>query len=64
MKKAITILWSIAAIAVVIFIIVIMKAPTDTMRWQVFSICLPLAYVCFLGVVTLSVIDYMKSKKK
>ncbi len=62
LKKAITVLWGIFAIAIIIFIISIFTMSTET-TWRVFSITMPLAGIAFWGAVILLVIDFIRSKK-
>ena len=64
MKKISGILWAIAVIAVIVFIGFIIVAPTDVVRWQAFSVCLPVGYLSFIGAAALTIIEYMNSKKK
>lgn len=64
MKRAGFSLIGIAVLAVLIFVAVIIFAPTETMRWQAFSICLPGGFVSFLAGVICLVIEYTYGKKK
>lgn len=64
MKRAGFVLFGVAVLLGLIFILMIFFAPTDTMRWQAFSICLPLGSVSFLSGVTCLAIEYTFGKKK
>ena len=64
MKRAGFSLIGIAVLAVLIFVAVIIFAPTETMRWQAFSICLPIGFVSFLAGVICLVIEDTYGKKK
>ncbi len=63
MKKAISILWTIFIVCIVIFIVSIFVAGSDGGIWRVFSIVMPIASVSFWGAIILMVLDYIWTKK-
>jgi len=63
MKKAISILWTIFIVCIVIFIVSIFVAGSDGGIWRVFSIVMPIASVSFWGAIILMVLDYIRTKK-
>lgn len=63
MKKAISILWKIFAVCIVVFIISIFVVGSDAGIWRVFSIVMPLAGLSMWGAIILTVIDYLRSRK-
>lgn len=63
MKKAISILWTIFIVCIVIFIVSIFAAESDAGIWRVFSIVMPIAGVSFWGAIILLVLDYIRSRK-
>ena len=63
MKKAISILWTIFIVCIVVFIISVFAAESDAGIWRVFSIVMPIAGVSFGGVIILLVLDYIRSRK-
>lgn len=63
MKRAIKILWTIVAIAALIFVFVMFTAESDVKIWETFSVTMPIIGVGFWSAVILSVIDFIRSKK-
>ena len=64
MKKAISVLWTIFIVCIVVFIISVFVAESDEGRWRVFSIIMPLVGISFWGAIVLWALDCWKSKKK
>ena len=64
MKKAISVLWTIFIICIIVFFISVFTAGSAGETWRVFSIVMPIVGVSFCGAVILSIIEYLKSKKK
>lgn len=63
MKKAISILWTIFIVCIVIFIVSIFVASSGQDIWRVFSIVMPIASVSIWGAIILMVLDYIRTKK-
>lgn len=63
MKKAIIVLWGIFVLAILIFVIFVFNASTQT-AWLVFSITMPLVAISFWGAIILTVIDFVRSQKE
>lgn len=64
MKKAITVLWCVFGICILIFIASVFFAKSSVATWRVFSIVMPIAGVTFWGAIALSAIEYIRSKKE
>ncbi len=64
MKKAISVLWTIFIVCIVVFIISVFVVGSDAGIWRVFSIVMPVAGVAFWGAIILSVVDYLRSRKR
>jgi len=64
MKKAISVLWTIFIVCIVVFIISVFVSESDAGIWRVFSIVMPLAGISFWGAIVLWALDRWKSKKK
>lgn len=62
MKKAIIALWGVFVLAILIFVIFVFNASTQT-TWLVFSITMPLVAISFWGAIILTVIDFVRSQK-
>ena len=62
MKKVIIALWVVFVLAILIFVISVFTASTQTI-WTVFSVAMPLVAVFFWGAIILTVIDCIRSKK-
>ena len=63
MKKAISILWTIFIVCIVVFILSVFMAKSDAWIWRVFSIVMPIGGVAFWGAIILTVADYLRSRK-
>ena len=63
MKKAISILWTIFIVCIVVFIISVFVAGSDAGIWRVFSIAMPIGGVAFGGAIILTVVEYLRSRK-
>lgn len=63
MKKAISILWAIFIVCIVVFILSVFMAESDAGIWRVFSIAMPIGGVAFWGAIILTVADYLRSRK-
>ena len=63
MKKAISTLWTIFIVCIVVFIISVFGAGSDAGIWRVFSIVMTIGGVAFWGAIILMVVDYLRSKK-
>ncbi len=64
MKKAISVLWTIFIVCIVVFIISVFVSESDAGIWRVFSIVMPLAGISLWGAIVLWALDRWKSKKK
>lgn len=64
MKKAITVLWGIFAVSILIFIGWVFLTKSSVTTWRVFSVVMPLAGIGFWGAILLSMIEYIRSKKE
>ena len=64
MKKAISVLWTIFIICIIVFIISFLGVESTAGMWRVFSIVMPLAGISFWGAIVLWALDLWKSKKK
>ena len=64
MKKAITVLWCVFGICILIFIASVFLAKSSVTTWRVFSIVMPIAGMAFWGVIILTVLEYIRSKKE
>ncbi len=63
MKKAISVLWTIFIVCIVVFIISVFVAGSDAGIWRVFSIAMPIAGIAFWGAIILKVVEYLRSRK-
>lgn len=63
MKVAIISSWGVFVISILVFIISIFTASTQT-TWSVFSVTMPLAAILFWVAVILSIIELVRSKKE
>jgi len=64
MKKAITVLWCMFGICILIFIGSVFLAKSSVATWRVFSIVMPIAGVTFWGAIILTALEYIRSKKE
>lgn len=64
MKKAISVLWTIFIICIIVFIISFFVVESTAGMWRVFSIVMPLAGISLWGAIVLWALDRWKSKKK
>ena len=64
MKKAITVLWCVFGICILIFIASVFLAKSSVTTWRVFSIVMPIAGMAFWGAIILTVLEYIRSKKE
>lgn len=64
MKKAISILWAIFIVCIVVFILSVFMAESDAGIWRVFSIAMPIAGVSLWGAIILMVVEYWRSRKE
>lgn len=64
MKKAISVLWTIFIVCIVVFIISVFVSESDAGIWRVFSIVMPLAGISFLGAIVLWALDDWRSRKR
>lgn len=64
MKKAISVLWTIFIVCIVVFISSVFVAESDAGIWRVFSIVMPLAGISFWGAIVLWALNDWHSKKK
>ena len=64
MKKAISVLWTIFIVCIVVFIISVFVSEIDAGIWRVFSIVMPLAGISFLGAIVLWALDDWRSRKR
>lgn len=56
------ILLAVAGIAVAVFILFVIFSDGDAATWRVFSVCMPVAGVCFTGAVIAAVVDFIKKR--
>ena len=63
MKKAISTLWTIFIVCIIVFIISIFVTGSDAGIWRVFSIVMPIGGVAFWGAIILTVANYLRSRK-
>lgn len=63
MKKALSVLWTIFIVCIVVFIISVFVVGSDAGIWRVLSIVMPVAGVAFWGAIILRVLDYIRTKK-
>lgn len=63
MEKAISVLWAIFIVCIVVFIASVFVASSGQDIWRVFSIVMPIAGVAFWGAIILRVLDYIRTKK-
>ena len=64
MKKAITVLWCVFGICILIFIASIFLADSSATTWLVFSVVMPLASIAFWGAIILMALKHNRSKKE
>ena len=64
MKKLVKTLWVIVAISVLFFVLVVLIADSDYIKWQVFSITMPLIGISMWSAITITLIRVFSSKKK
>jgi len=64
MKKAISVLWTIFIVCIVVFIISVFVSESDAGIWRVFSIVMPLAGISFWGAIVLWALDDWRSRKR
>ena len=64
MKKAITVLWCVFGIYILIFIASIFLADSSATTWRVFSVAMPLASITFWGAIILTALKHNRSKKE
>ena len=64
MKKAISVLWTIFIVCIVVFIISVFVSESDAGIWRVFSIVMPIAGISFLGAIVLWALDDWRSRKR
>ncbi len=63
LKKVISILTAVVIIGIAVFVVGLIFADSDSTRWRIFSVVIPIVGISFWGAVILSVIDYLNSKK-
>lgn len=64
MKKAIIICFAIFLLAILIFVITIFSPVTDTARWRMFSITMPIAGISFCSGAILGLIYLVRTSEK
>ncbi len=64
MKKAISVLWTIFIVCIVVFIISVFVVESTAGIWRVFSIVMPLAGISLWGAIVLWALNDWRSKKK
>jgi len=56
------ILLAVAGIAVAVFILFVIFSGGDAATWRMFSVCMPVAGVCFTGAAIAAFIDYIRKR--
>ena len=64
MKKVIKVLWCIVGVCILIFIASVFLAKSSGTTWRVFSVVMPLAGITLWGVIILTTLEYIRSKKE
>ena len=64
MRRIIHILWGIIVAAILLFVLIVFTTSSDALIWRAFSILMPLIGLSFWGIVMLTVIDFIRSKKQ
>lgn len=64
MKNLVKTLWVIVAISVLFFVLVVLIADSYYIKWQVFSITMPLIGICMWSAIIITLIRIFSSKKK
>lgn len=64
MKKAISVLWTIFIICIIVFIISFFVVESTVGMWRVFSIVMPLAGISLWGAIVLWALDDWRSRKR
>lgn len=64
LKRIARILTAVAVVAVAVFIlcIIVRGSGEDEVLWRVFSVCMPVAGICFVGAAAAAVIDFIKRR--
>ncbi len=64
MKKAITVLWTIFILCMVVFVVSFFVVESTVGMWRVFAIVMPIIGISFWGAIVLSALEHWKSRKK
>ncbi len=64
MKKAISVLWTIFIICIIVFSISFFVVESTAGMWRVFSITMPIAGISFWGAIVLWALDDWRSRKR
>ena len=64
MKNLVKILWVIVALSVLVFVLVVLIADSEDLKWKVFSITMPLISISMWSAIIITLIGVFGSKKK
>lgn len=63
LEKISKLLFSIAGIAIMVFIFCVIFLKSDADTWRAFAVCMPITGICLTGGVILAVADYIRKHK-
>lgn len=63
LEKISRLLFSIAGIAIVAFILCVIFLKSDTDTWRAFAVCMPITGICVTGGTILAVADYLRKHR-
>lgn len=61
-EKISKLLFSIAGIAVAVFIFCVIFIKSDDNIWRAFSVCMPITGICLFGGSVLLILDYIRKR--